>query len=184
MCAVQSSPRIATDRLVLRRPGLQDAARIADLINDLDVARMLTRVPHPYALANAEDFIARMAGSSDKGDQALVVEHREMGAIGMVGLHPQPEPSDIGFTLQPELGYWLGRTFWGRGFATEAVAAVLTWAREALGFRAVASGHFADNPASGRVLAKADFLYTGEVQTRLSLARQDVVPARMMVWLA
>ena len=184
MCAIQSTPRLATDRLILRAPGLQDAARIADLINDIDVARMLVRVPHPYALTNAEDFIARMSAERRPGDQALVIEHREMGPIGVVGLHPQPEPSPLGFTLQPELGYWLGRTFWGRGFATEAVSAVLSWARDALGFRTLASGHFADNPASGRVLAKADFLYTGEVQTRVSLARQDVVSARMMVWLA
>ena len=184
MCAIQSSPRIATDRLVLRRPGFQDAARIADLVNDFDVSRMLTRVPHPYALANAEDFIAHTAANQRPGDQALLVEHREMGPIGMVGFHPQAAPSGAGFAVNPELGYWIGRTFWGRGFATEAVTAALSWARDVLGFRAVASGHFADNPASGRVLAKSDFLYTGEVQARVSLARQAVAPTRMMVWLA
>lgn len=184
MCAIQSSPRIATDRLVLRRPGFQDAARIADLINDFDVSRMLTRVPHPYALANAEDFIAHVAANQQPGEQALLVEHRDMGPIGMVGFHAQAEPPAAGFRVDPELGYWLGRTFWGRGFATEAVSAALSWAQDGLGLRAAASGHFADNPASGRVLAKAGFLYTGEVQTRVSLARQAVAPTRMMVWLA
>ena len=184
MCAFQSSPRIATDRLVLRRPGFQDAARIADLINDFDVSRMLTRVPHPYALADAEAFIAHVCANPRPGDQALLVEHREMGPIGMVSFHSPPAPSASGFTVNPELGYWIGRTFWGRGFATEAVAAMLVLARDVLGFRAVASGHFADNPASGRVLMKSDFLYTGEVRTRVSLARQTLAQTRMMVWLA
>jgi hypothetical protein len=58
-----------------------------------------------------------------------------MGPIGMVGLHPQPEPSPHGFTLQPELGYWLGRTFWGRGFATEAVRSVRDYAFTTLNLR-------------------------------------------------
>jgi RimJ/RimL family protein N-acetyltransferase len=62
--------------------------------------------------------------------------------------------------------------------------AVLSWAREVWGRRAVVSGHFADNPASGRVLEKAGFLYTGEVQPRHSTARGEVAPTRMMVWLA
>jgi RimJ/RimL family protein N-acetyltransferase len=48
----------------------------------------------------------------------------------------------------------------------------------------VIAGHFADNAASGQVLCKAGFLYTGEVQRRWSLARTEVVDTRMMVWLA
>jgi RimJ/RimL family protein N-acetyltransferase len=48
----------------------------------------------------------------------------------------------------------------------------------------VASGHFADNPASGRVLEKAGFLYTGDIERRYSRARAEAVDTRMMVWLA
>jgi RimJ/RimL family protein N-acetyltransferase len=46
------------------------------------------------------------------------------------------------------------------------------------------SGHFADNSPSGRVLAKADFLYTGEIESRFSIARAEKAATRMMVWLA
>jgi RimJ/RimL family protein N-acetyltransferase len=46
------------------------------------------------------------------------------------------------------------------------------------------AGHFADNDASGRVLVKAGFLYTGVVEHKASIARGEPVDTRMMVWLA
>ncbi len=67
---------------------------------------------------------------------------------------------------------------------TEAVRAVLVWAHSVWGRRYLVAGHFADNPASGRVLTKAGFLYTGDVGQRRSLARGEDVDMRMMVWLA
>jgi RimJ/RimL family protein N-acetyltransferase len=177
MCAIETRPRIETERLVLRRPGLQDAARVADLINDYDVARMLTRVPHPYSLDDAEAFL----GSQEAREASFLIEHPTFGPIGMVGLHGGA--NDLTPLPIPELGYWLGRTFWGKGFATEAATAVLGWAK-ARGMRAAASGHYADNPASARVLEKAGFLYTGLVQPRACASRGEAVDTRMMVWLA
>ena len=67
---------------------------------------------------------------------------------------------------------------------TEAARAAMAWAREQWGRRVVVSGHFADNPASGRVLEKAGFLYTGEVQPRHCHARGQTADTRMMIWLA
>jgi RimJ/RimL family protein N-acetyltransferase len=83
-----------------------------------------------------------------------------------------------------EIGYWLGRPFWGRGLMTDAVVAALAWVGGAWGRRFVMAGHFADNPASGQVLIKTGFLYTGEVLSRFSIARGEESPTRMMVWLA
>ena len=85
---------------------------------------------------------------------------------------------------RPEVGYWLGRPFWGRGYASEALKAAMTWARADWGKNALWAGHFADNPASGGVLIKAGFLYTGDVETRHCVARGEDVATRMMVWLA
>ena len=84
----------------------------------------------------------------------------------------------------PETGYWIGRPFWGRGFATEALEGALVWAGKRWKRRALMAGHFADNPVSGRVLEKAGFLYTGETRPRFSLSRGEAVDTRMMVWLA
>jgi len=177
MCALELEPRVETERLVLRPPGMHDAWRIADLVNDIDIARMTTRIPHPYSLADAEGFLARHVSGEAAGERLFAIEHRDFGVIGMIGFHRQD-------AAYPEVGYWLGRTFWGRGFASEALKAALAWAKGSWGKRAIASGHFADNPASGRVLVKAGFLYTGGVAWRESVARGEPAPTRMMVWLA
>ena len=177
MCA-HLDLRIRTPRLTLRPPVMADAVYIAELANDADVARMTTSVPYPYRLADAQVFLARMGDADPRQDRPLLIEHGDFGPIGMTGFHRGPD--------QPlmEIGYWLGRPFRGRGFASEAVQAALDWAKAGWGKRAVLSSHFADNPASARVLEKAGFLYTGEVAERFSLGRGRPVASRMMVWLA
>ena len=170
-------PRIETERLVLRPPHLSDAVYVAEMANDAEVARMTTRVRHPYRLSDAEAYLDAVLSADPQTDRPFLIEHRSFGPIGMTGFHRAEDRF-------AELGYWLGRTFRGRGFATEAVRAALDWAREGWGRRAMLSSHFADNPASGRVLEKAGFLYTGEVRERFSLGRGQAVATRMMVWLA
>jgi len=177
MIPIPPAPRIDTDRLALRTPRLDDAPRLAVLANDFDIARMTTRLPHPYGLADAQDFLARTAVQDLSREVKFAIETADDGLVGVIGLYPRGP-------LGPEVGYWIGRPYWGRGLATEAARAVLSWARTVWGRRAVVSGHFTDNPASGRVLEKAGFLYTGEVQPRPCAARGEVAPTRMMIWLA
>ena len=66
----------------------------------------------------------------------------------------------------------------------EALEGALVWASKRWKRRALMAGHFADNPASGRVLEKAGFLYTGETRRAFSRARGEIADTRMMVWLA
>ena len=184
MCAVFNEARLESRRLLLRPPTLADAGWIADRINDPDIARMTTRVPHPYRVEDALGFLEAVAGANAARERVFVIE-RAAGPVGVIGFHEQATTwSPSGAALSPEIGCWLARDAWGEGLATEAVQAALDWARRSWGLRAVAAGHFADNPASGRVLEKAGFLYTGEIQHRPSLARGEAAPTRMMVWLA
>jgi len=184
---IEEIPRIETRRLVLRAPMAADAGRIALLAGDLGVARMTTSMPHPFHRHHAESFLARIEALDPAREIVFAIDLEDQGLIGVVGFHPAPvlEPR-FGRSkhVGPEIGYWLGRAFWGRGLATEAVAAALSWAKKVWRRRMIVSGHFADNPASGRVLEKAGFLYTGEIQPRHSAARGDVADTRMMVWLA
>jgi RimJ/RimL family protein N-acetyltransferase len=78
-----------------------------------------------------------------------------------------------------EMGYWIARGHWGRGFATEACAALVDIART-LGAATLEGSHFVDNPASGRVLEKLRFEAVGIVAPRFSCARGEEVPARLM----
>ena len=176
MTTVHPEATIATPRLRLRRPMMSDAPRLAALANDLELARMTTGVPHPCRLLDAEMFLARALAGDDQRERLFVIEDSETSA-GVIALNP----NSAGVT---EVGYWLGRPFWNRGYMSEALPAVLAWGVSTWGRRRIASGHFADNPASAAVLISAGFLYTGEVVPRRSLARAEATPTRMMVWLA
>jgi RimJ/RimL family protein N-acetyltransferase len=78
-----------------------------------------------------------------------------------------------------ELGYWISRAHWGRGFATEASRALIDIAR-ALGIARLEASHFIDNPASARVLDKLGFESTGIIAPRMNCARGEEAPARLM----
>lgn len=177
MCALDVRPAVRTDRLILRGPAAADAPAFAELANDLGVAGMTSKMPHPYGLADAEAFVAQVQKGDPRHEAAFTIEHRQFGAIGVLGF----DRNEAG---RLEVGYWLGRPFWGRGYATEALTAALAWAKDDWRRNVVWASHFADNRASGQVLVKAGFLYTGDVEPRMSAARGEPVPTRMMVWLA
>lgn len=177
MCVIETSPVVETRRLLLRAPGPQDIPAIARLANDPDIARMTCRMPHPFGQGDAEDFVIAVAAQDPNKAATFLIEHEDQGPVGVIGMF---EDADVA----PEAGYWIGRPFWGRGFATEALEGALVWAGKRWKRRALMAGHFADNPASGRVLEKAGFLYTGETRKRFSKARGEPVDTRMMVWLA
>jgi RimJ/RimL family protein N-acetyltransferase len=172
MCAIEFEPVISTERLRLRRPRKSDADAIARFCNDLDVARMTSRIPHPYGLADAEDYLAGLDHKDPLREATFAIEHPADGLIGMMSFFPD----DAG---RSEIGYWLGRPYWGQGYATEVTERALVWANRDWGRRYVMAGHFSDNPASGQVLCKAGFLYTGEVKLLPSVARGGEAPARM-----
>ncbi|MEM1315306.1 MAG: GNAT family N-acetyltransferase, partial [Pseudomonadota bacterium] len=146
---------LRSPRLILRAPLARDAARIAELTSDWDVARMTTRIPHPNPPAEARRFVKSVR---EDGRPVFGIETPADGLIGMIGYEDQA------------LGYWLGRLWHGRGYATEAVSAMLVHVFGALGAEAVDASVFADNPASMRVLQKLGFRETG-VASSASRAR-------------
>ncbi len=164
------TPTLKTERLVLRpfRPG--EAAAVARHAGDWEVARMLARVPHPYTRAMAEEWIAAHGPLQRSGEEFVFCIEFDGAMIGAVGLQRRANGAY-------ELGYWLGQAWWGRGFATEAALRAVRWAFEDLGARSLVSGHLADNPASGRVLEKCGFRYTGDSRQH-SMARGGPVAHR------
>ena len=160
-----------TERLLLRPGWSEDAPALFRAIADERIVRNLATAPWPYTLADAETFLGRERRAHDA---ACLIFLRTRGAprlIGGVGIGPMPDG-------ERELGYWLARSCWGLGFATEAARAMVDIARHSLRLTRLHSGHFLDNPASGRVLAKLGFRATG-VARRHSLARGEDVPCRL-----
>lgn len=162
---------IETKRLKLRRLRMSDAQRIAQFCDDPGVGRNLAQTPLPYLPVAAEGWIMINAARASRGtDFVYAVELPGEGLIGAIGAHKRDDDSF-------EVGYWYGRPYWGQGFATEAGTAFVSEAR-ALG--ALEAGHFVDNPASGRVLSKVGFAYTGETRPMFSLGRGESVGCRRM----
>ena len=143
-----SAPVLQTARLILRAPRLNDAPAIATLANDLRVAAMTARLPHPYSEADAEQFIAKAAAG------AFTVTLADGTPIGLCGV-------DHSRGQQPELGYWLGVPYWGYGYATEAARAVIDHAFDDAAVAALVAGARVSNPASRRVLEKCGFQWPG-----------------------
>jgi RimJ/RimL family protein N-acetyltransferase len=177
MCAIEGRPTIETRRLKLRALARGDVGRIATYASDFEIARMTTRMPHPYAMGDAEAFVDRAARQNPATDATFAVELEDEGLIGVCGFF-------TGENAPLEMGYWIGKPWWGQGYATEAALGALSWAEQGWGKRMVSAGHFSDNPSSGAVLCKAGFLYTGDVALRPSLARGAPTATRMMIWLA
>jgi len=144
-------PVLETARLVLRAPRLGDAKAVALLANDRRIAENTARIPHPYRLADAEDFIASANFGSETVFLATLRNGVVIGACGFTRVDRHP----------PELGYWLGVKHWGKGYATEAVRAVIDHAFAELDCEAVQSAARVTNPASRRVLEKCGFQWTG-----------------------
>jgi RimJ/RimL family protein N-acetyltransferase len=153
----RSIPVLETERLVLRAPRLEDAKAVAQLANDRRIAENTARIPHPYALADAENFIASV--NRAEGEIAFLIT-REGVVLGACGMGMSEREA-------PDLGYWLGVPFWGHGYATEAVRAVIDHAFADLGYEALGAGARVTNPASRRVLEKCGFQWTGVGLTRI-----------------
>ena len=161
-----------TPRLLLRPGWIQDAPALFELIRDEAIVRNLASAPWPYRLTDAEAFLSAERKPSEP---AMLIFRRTQGApelVGTIGLGRDPDG-------QVELGYWIGRPFWGRGYATEAGLAAVDIARNGLRLPRLAAGHFVDNPASGRVLEKLGFRRTSAVVQRFSAGRGESAPCRL-----
>jgi RimJ/RimL family protein N-acetyltransferase len=158
---------IRSERLFLRPAWPEDWAELHALIDDEAVVRNLARAPWPYGPEDAKTFVAVPQDGLNPHFLVTLPGTHGSRLVGCVGLF-----DDAG---ESELGYWIAQGHWGRGYATEAVRGALALAR-VLGHRRLTARHFADNPASARVLEKAGFRPTGEIRLGHSAARTRPAP--------
>jgi len=152
-----SIPVLETERLVLRAPRLEDMEKIVMLANERRIAENTARIPHPYTRKDAEAFLA--AANRSDAETTFAITLADGTLIGACGLELREGPGAAGTT--PELGIWLGIPYWGCGYATEAVRALIDHAFEDLELEALQAGARVTNPASRRVLEKCGFQWTG-----------------------
>jgi [ribosomal protein S5]-alanine N-acetyltransferase len=152
-----------TERLNLRPISPGDADRIALLGGDWDVARMTGRIPYPYSQDAALHWVSGLA----EGEVVFGIEHQGE-LIGICGFSPKGDGS-------AELGYWIGKDYWGQGFATEAADALMSYGFTKSGVKRFTCSHFTDNAGSARVVTKLGFRSVGPC-TGWSEARQQDLP--------
>jgi RimJ/RimL family protein N-acetyltransferase len=167
-------PEIATPRLVLRpfRPG--DATAVARLAGDRDVASTTASIPHPYPARLAAEWIASHPARVSAGTEVIFavtlrkarIRRTAVAAdggrlIGAVGLILEPT------SRKAEMGYWIGKPYWGKGYATEAARAVIAYGFDVLSLNRIFAHHMTRNPASGRVLEKAGMTFEGGLRQHI-----------------
>lgn len=157
-----------TPRLTLRPGWPEDAPALAHAIAHEAVVEKLAHAPWPYALSDAEAFLA--LPQSPHEPRFLVFSHEADAPMLVGGMAIDRTQAGA------EFGYWFAPHAWGRGYATEAGSVVIDMARHALGLKRLDACYHLDNPASGRVLTKLGFRPTGAIEQRPCVGRDADVP--------
>jgi 8-oxo-dGTP diphosphatase len=169
-------------RLRLLTP--DDAPALHHLVNDWEVVRMLSRPPFPYPRELADDWITATQALCRKGEgfyfAILGPDGRLAGCIGLriMPLPPTGRPLRDNAPRAGQLGYWIGRAYWGQGFASLAASRVVRWALAHLDIDRLTAAAAQDNVASIRVLERAGFRHTGTDRQKF-VARGTDLPVEL-----
>lgn len=153
-------PRLETERLILRKPSYHDIPEMIKHANDKDVVAGTLNMPHPYVEDNAIEWLNMSLLGFKTGEKLkFAIELKETGKfIGGIGyiIHARHNTG--------ELGYWLGKPFWNKGYGTEALKAVLKYGFEELKLHKVFATHFPFNASSGKIMQKCGMVKEGEMK--------------------
>ncbi|MCD4846899.1 MAG: GNAT family N-acetyltransferase [Candidatus Aegiribacteria sp.] len=143
-------PVLKTRRLALRPFTLSDSEDVRKLAGERDIADTTLNIPHPYEEGMAEKWIStHMAGFDENTSLTFAITCRKDGKLlGAVSLTVQRSHS------RAELGYWIGKPYWGNGYCTEAAHAVMEYGFTVLRLNRIFATFMTRNPASGRVMEK------------------------------
>lgn len=142
-----------TQRLLLRRFTTADADAVTRMAGDIRVSEMTSNIPYPYTRDMALQWLESVSGEGDSLAYAVVEKQTGhlMGCVSFASIHEG----------SATLGYWLGNEYWGRGYATEAMAALMAFARKELGIHRFEAVHLIENARSRSVLLKLGLLEVG-----------------------
>ena len=153
-------PVLRTERLILRAFTLDDALAVNELLADKEIAANTQLIPFPYTVQMAVEWIEPQTKAWQEGRAAVFTlclsSQSEQGTvIGAVGLEIDSAHE------RAEMGYWVGKKYWGSGYCTEAATAVIDFGFKQLGLNRVFAYHMLRNGASGRVMQKLGMTQEG-----------------------
>jgi RimJ/RimL family protein N-acetyltransferase len=151
---------IKTNRLLLRPFQLSDANDVQRLAGDFEIADTTLFIPHPYENGVAEQWIRTHEEKFKQGQEFIfaITLRSTAELIGSIGLVINKKHE------KAELGYWIGKPYWNKGYATEAAGVMLKFGFEDLELGRIHAHYFARNPASGKVMEKLGMQHEGTLR--------------------
>lgn len=159
---------LKTDRLILRTLEMSDGLVIEQKVGDYEVAKSILTIPYPYPKGGAERFIEQTKAAVLLGSLLLygIVHKDKNELIGMIHLKMN------GDHLRGELGYWIEKEEWGKGYGTEAAEAVMEYGFNHRGLHRIFAQAFTDNPASTRVMEKIGMTFEGTLRNHVKKGKE------------
>jgi len=153
-------PDLESDRVLLRPYVERDAVRLQHLAGDHAIADTTLNIPHPYEDGMAEQWIGTHGELFAAGTHVIfaIIDKATSELVGTVSLTVERRFN------KANLGYWIGKPYWGQGYATEASGLIVEYGFRKLGLHRVASTHLTRNPASGKVMQKLGMQYEGTLR--------------------
>lgn len=154
---------LKSDKVSLRELQKSDSKRIALLANDQSISEMTMDIPYPYTLKDAEKFLEHCIAEYDRKNEYIfgIIERSSGMLTGCIGM------SNVKIHKHGEMGYWMGRAYWGKGYTTEAVSLMVKFAFEDLKLNKVFAHFMPKNPASGKVLEKNGMVKEGVLRKHI-----------------
>ena len=160
---------IKTDRLILKKPkSKQDKISLVSQIGDWEVVKWLANVPYPYTYDDLEDYL--LISDSNQFDLNIFLGNQLIGRVGLT----------LDGDNYYDLGYWIGKDYWGKGYATESSKYLLEYALGKLDSPKIKSGYFVDNFSSWNVLKKLGFKEV-RVEKRYSVSNKKEMDLMLVV---
>jgi len=155
---------LETERLLLRTLTSDDSDRIEELAGDYDVAKSTLNIPHPYPKGSAVQFIDNILISEKNNKIAMfaITLKESRLLIGLANLNLAASHK------RGELAYWVGKQYWGKGYGTEAVEALLEYGFNQLNLNRIFAASFTSNPGSWRVMEKIGLKYEGTLKQHVA----------------
>lgn len=165
--------QLETDRLILRSLNEGDAKIIEELAGEYDVAKTTLNIPHPYPKGSAKVFIERSLRAEKSGEvyTYAIIDQVSNLFLGIIGIHLDKAHD------RAELGYWIGKPYWGKGYGTEAARAMLSFGFEILDVNKIYATAMTNNPGSWRIMEKIGMTHEGTLKQHTVRSKQyaDVV---------
>ncbi|RMI14668.1 MAG: N-acetyltransferase [Calditrichaeota bacterium] len=156
-------PILKTPRLILRPCTLADAPAVQRLAGDREIAATTLNIPHPYERKMAEEWIASHPQLLEENKQVIygITLASDGAFVGTISLSLKWDER------MAELGYWIGRPYWNRGYCTEAARAIVEYGFIRLNLHRIFAHHLTRNPASGRVMQKLGMQHEGHLRQHI-----------------